>query len=114
MSRRGSLKPLLLVVAAGILAIWLLWSLTYGSVDYVTAKVNRVERVTSNDSSVYLVFTDEETFSNEDSLLFLKFNSSDLHGKFGEGKAYDMKVQGWRVPFLSMYRNVVWMKEVGP
>ena len=57
--------------------------------------------------SKYLIFTDAETFENTDSLLAMKFNSSDLYGSIKEGATCDFTVTGWRVPLLSWYRNIL-------
>jgi hypothetical protein len=57
-------------------------------------------------SSKYLVFTDGEVFENTDSLLMFKFNSSDVQGEMQVGSLCELKVYGWRIPFLSMYRNI--------
>ena len=84
---------------------------TLTTVTDVEATVTKCERVTvgSGDTlrSYYLVFTEEETFKNEDCTLHWKFNSSDIHGRLEEGKRYQFKVYGWRVQFLSWYRNVL-------
>lgn len=83
---------------------------TYGTAETVTVRVVKTERVTTGSgdqvSSKYLVFAVGETFQNSDSIWYGKFNSSDLHGRIDSG-TYEMKVYGWRVPFLSMYRNIV-------
>jgi hypothetical protein len=57
--------------------------------------------------SKYLIFTDKETFENVDSWLALKFNSSDVYGSITKGATCDFRVTGWRVPFLSWYRNIL-------
>lgn len=57
--------------------------------------------------SKYLIFTDQETFENVDSWLALKFNSSDVYGSITEGSTCEFRVTGWRVPFLSWYRNIL-------
>lgn len=36
----------------------------------------------------------------------MSMSSSDVHGKLTPGR-YRFKVYGWRIPFLSTYRNVV-------
>lgn len=59
----------------------------------------------------YLVFTENEVFENTDSLMFWKFNSSDIYNEMEEGKTYKVKVAGWRIPFLSMYRNIISAEE---
>lgn len=60
----------------------------------------------------YLVFTDVETFENTDCFIWFKFNSSDLQGKLKKGVEYEAKVYGWRIPFLSAYRNIVKAEKV--
>lgn len=81
--------------------------LSYTTVDTISVTVTDKERVTTKEDSYYLVFSDGETFKNEDSLIQLKFSSSDLQGKLKRGKAYTCKVNWFRVPVLSMYRNII-------
>ncbi len=69
-------------------------------------RVTDKENVVSGDQSTYLIFTDREVFANEDSLLEGKYNSSDVYSALEEDKCYTLTVYGWRVPFLSMYRNI--------
>lgn len=88
----------------------------YQTDDVVTVTVTDKERiVTGNGESVsskYLIFTDKETFQNTDLLFAGKFNSSDIQGMIRPGETYQFKVLGWRWPFLSMYRNVVQVKQI--
>jgi len=55
----------------------------------------------------YLIFTDYETFTNRDNIAMFKFNSSDYYRELEIGKTYKVKVGGYRVPFLSGYRNIL-------
>lgn len=76
------------------------------------------ERVTSGSGegsrSYYLVWSKEgEVFCVTDSWSFLRFDSSDRYGKLQEGSHVIAQVAGWRVPFLSWYRNVVTIDDVG-
>jgi hypothetical protein len=76
------------------------------------------ERVTSGSgdgsSSYYLVWSKEgEVFCVTDSWSFLRFDSSDRYGKLREGSHVMAHVAGWRVPFLSWYRNVVEIDDAG-
>jgi len=77
----------------------------------VVATVTDKERVTESSggtvNSKYLIFTEKETFSNKDSIIFFKFNSSDIYGKIKKDQIYKLTVCGWRVPFFSMYRNII-------
>lgn len=83
----------------------------YLSVDHLEIKIKNMEITTSGNNnsttSKYLVFTENEVFENTDSWTFLKFNSSDIQNKFELKKTYKVKVAGWRIPFLSMYRNII-------
>lgn len=79
--------------------------------------VDRRERVTtgSGDSqqSYYLVWSQEgEVFAVVDSWVFLRWDSADRYGKLHEGSKVQAKVAGWRVPFLTMYRNIIQIESV--
>ena len=76
------------------------------------------ERVTSGSGegsrSYYLVWSKEgDVFCVTDSWSFLRFDSSDRYGKLREGSHVMAQVAGWRVPFLSWYRNVVVIDDAG-
>lgn len=80
--------------------------------DTTTFTVTDKERITTNNnnnniSSKYLVFTNSETFENTDCFVYFKFDSSDLQSKIRRGRTYKAHVYGWRIPFLSSYRNIV-------
>lgn len=99
------MKIALAVLFVGLL---FLYPMAYcSSATTETFVVNEKERITTRDSGYYLVFTDGEVFENADSLLFMKFGSSDLYSKLKKGETYTVRVAGWRVPFLSMYRNIL-------
>lgn len=74
--------------------------------EVVTATITDKERIVTREDSYYLIFTDDEVFRNSDSLLELKFNSSDIQGAAKVGSTCQMNVYGFRVSFLSMYRNI--------
>lgn len=79
----------------------------YFTDETVTVLVN--EKITKRGvkEDKYLIFTDSEVFENTDSLLRWKFNSSDVYAALPNGKTCTLLVNGWRIPFLSMYRNVL-------
>jgi hypothetical protein len=77
-----------------------------------TFKVTGKERVAENKSGKYLIFTDKTTFAVEDTWIHWRWDSSDFYGKIQIGKTYDAKVQGWRVPFMSWYQNLITVTEV--
>jgi hypothetical protein len=80
-------------------------------VSYEKFTVTGKERVTSGESSKYLVYTNTTTFEVVDTWIHWRFDSSDFYGKIVVGKTYQAKVQGWRVPFFSMYQNIITLDE---
>lgn len=88
----------------------------YWTADTVTITVTDKERVVKRNgnsvSSKYLVFTETETFENTDCLARFKFNSSDVQGRLKTGETYTVDVYGWRIPFLSAYRNIVRVRQI--
>ena len=80
--------------------------LSYKSVTEVTITIVDKERITDGRDSYYLVFTENEVFKNSDSTLHWKFDSSDVYNKLKVGETYTVKVNWYRVPFWSMYRNI--------
>ena len=77
----------------------------------VTIIVKDKERITTGSgqdiSSKFVIYANDEVFENTDSFLFMKFNSADFQNELEIGKIYRVKVAGWRIPFLSWYRNIV-------
>jgi len=110
---KGTDRFIVVTIILMILAVLVLPAFeAYGTMDHITATVTKTERVTSGDSSYYLIYTEGETFKNTDNILLGKFDSSDLYGKIHPGK-YDLKVVGWRIKWLSTYRNVISATPVG-
>ena len=83
----------------------------YLSSETIEITIKDKERITTGTgediTGKFILYSENEVFENTDSWLFLKFNSADYQNKLEVGKTYKVKVAGWRVPFLSMYRNVV-------
>lgn len=73
----------------------------------VTGKERITTGIGKNIDSKFIIYTENEVFENTDSWIYFKFNSSDFQGKFKVEETYEVKVAGWRIPFLSMYRNIV-------
>ena len=85
--------------------------LYYQTGEETTITVSEKEVVHSEHSSTYLIYTEEgEVLENSDLFLYGKYNSSDFQAKLKEGETYKVKLYGWRVPFLSWYRNIVEIK----
>lgn len=104
-------KVILILVVVVLLAFIGFRGFYYTTVDNVTITVTNTERVVKgsgeNMESKYMVFTDTETFENTDDFWFWKWDSSDVQGELKKDSTFTVKVVGWRVPFLSMYRNVI-------
>lgn len=95
-----------------VIAIPINFWIAIGTQEVVTVSVTGKERITESDSegrasSKYLVFTENETFENTDSIMVMKWNSSDIQGKLVEGEEFRIKVYGFRIPFFSSYRNII-------
>jgi len=83
----------------------------YISSETVEISIKDKERITTGSgkdiSGKFIIYTENEVFENTDNWLFVKFNSADFQNKLEVGKTYKVKVAGWRIPLLSMYRNVI-------
>lgn len=60
----------------------------------------------------YLIYTNDETFENTDSILLWKFNSLDIQGKLKQFHQYELEVCDISIPFTSTHRNIISAKEI--
>lgn len=101
-----------LVIFGSCAASWA----AHGKRETLMIQVGDKERVTESVgeevSSRYLIYSTTETFEVTDSLIEGRFDSSDLYGSIQRDHCYHVEVYGWRVPVLSMYRNIVSAEEV--
>lgn len=109
MSDREKLLAVYAIFAAIVL---ILFSMYVSSKQTVTFTVEEKIVKRYSDMDRYLVFTDKGVFQNSDSVVFWKFDSSDIHGKLKPGHTYQATVVGWRVRSLSWYPNIITIKEV--
>lgn len=77
----------------------------------------RIVEYNNSTSSKYLVFGDNikgesMVFENTDTLFHLKYNSSNIQGQLKIGRTYEVTVVGVRIPFLSMYENILDVTEI--
>jgi Protein of unknown function (DUF1523). len=74
----------------------------------VTDKGIKTESYNQNyvDSN-YMIYTDNGTFEDTDSIWYMKFNSSDVYGNIEVGNTYTFQVYGWRIPLFSCYQNII-------
>lgn len=83
----------------------------YNTSEDVSFTVTGKERVVTCDGdgscqSMYLVFTDNTTYSIQDSLIKARFNSSDIYGRIRENQTCTATAFGWRIGILSSYQNL--------
>ena len=81
-----------------------------------TITITDKERIYQAEDSKYLIFGEDANgtslvFENTDSLFHGKWNSSNIQGQLKEGNTYTIKVYGYRIPILSMYENIIEVKE---
>lgn len=108
----------IVVIAIGIVFLIVISISAYkGSERHVTTKVTDKERVCKSDGDggtdcEYLVFTEAGTFKLTDTVLYGRFNTSDVYGRIQKDKRYDLKVVGWRQGWSSSYPNIIEATEV--
>nr|DAN27518.1 MAG TPA: Protein of unknown function (DUF1523) [Caudoviricetes sp.] len=75
--------------------------------------VKKTERIVSPDgkSSKYLIYAEDGVYENTDNVFRMKFNSADVYNQLQNGKTYMCDTYGSRVPFLSIYPNIVKCEE---
>ena len=112
MNKKGFIGVIigLLVIIVIILLFAILIHYSLKSVAITTITISDKERISDGDSSYYLIFTENEVFKNQDSMLHGKFDSSDVYSNLKIGQTYNVKVNWYRVPFWSMYRNILEIK----
>lgn len=85
--------------------------ISYTTMESTTITVKDKERICSGSNvqitCKYLVYTTEGVYENTDDFWQWKFNSSDIYNDLEEGYTYQVVVNGFRVPFLSMYKNIL-------
>lgn len=103
------------IILAGVLVLALLSTnaiIHFTTMEEVAFEVEHRERVIidKNDTR-YMVWANmgnrTEVFQNTDSILSLKFNSADLYGEMMPGRECVATVNGFRIPWASMNRNIL-------
>jgi hypothetical protein len=72
----------------------------------VKDKQIKMRGVGKDSEDVYMVYTDKGVFENTDDIFLGKWNSSDIQNDLEVGKTYKVEVYGWRIQFLSTYKNI--------
>lgn len=123
MRRKMRIRKLFIVAFVGLILLLAIGSqmvFNFNDTEYtitITNKERIYEGSGGNSSSKYLVFGDCENgdslvFKNTDCFIRGKWNSSNLQGKMKEGNTYKITVVGYRVPFFSMYQNIIKVEEI--
>ena len=104
----------LIIFIAGVIAVNVLPHYTK---DICTITVTDKQIKISGKNDKYLIFAKLDTgkaevFEDTDSMIEGKYNSSDIYGDLEKDKTYKIVVYGWRIPFWSMYRNIITAREV--
>lgn len=106
----------LVVIAslAFIVAIFGFGLINATHVEHQTCTVTDKDRTRGSEgSSDARIYTkDCGTLHVGDSWLEWTFNSADTYGQIERGKTYEVKTRGFRVPFFSMFPNVVEVKQL--
>lgn len=119
-ARKGGKYAVLAVIAIAAIVL-LIGGCTAGmkSVGEGRATITVTEKITKRDgdSDKYLIYVkpvagQDKVYQNTDSIMYLKFDSSDMYAELEVGKTYDCKTWGWRVPFFSSYKNLINCTEV--
>lgn len=85
----------------------------YDSADTIDITVNAKDiKYKSSDAKYLVSAASGEVFEITDTYTFMRFDSSDTYFKLQSGATYRCKVAGWRVPYLSWYRNIITADEV--
>lgn len=104
---------LVIIMAVALLP---LYATSFNDTEYIVT-ITEKERVANSESSKYLIYAEDEqgelvVFENTDNLFRFKFDSSNIYGELKVGHTYKMTVVGYRVPFLSMYQNIIDIEEI--
>lgn len=113
-----ALKTLVAIVAifavAGVAFITIVgWSHVSEQTSCVVESKDRTRD--QNGESDARIYTENcGTFQVKDDMLRGHFSSADTYGKLDEGATYDFRTTGYRVPFLSMFPNIIEAEETAP
>lgn len=97
---------ILLGLCIVLIVVVSLYITTFNDHCVVATVVDKTVKI-EKDSSYYLIFTSCGVFKNADEVLRWKFNSSDFYAKIRVGETYRFTLIGWRIPFFSMYENII-------
>lgn len=101
------LAACLLIVLATSIGSCVMYKANDSVIEITVKDKERIER------HGYLVYTQEgEVFEITDTLAYMRFDSAETYGALTPDKKYKVKVAGWRVPLLGLYRNIINSEEI--
>lgn len=65
------------------------------------------ESVANSGGHSQRVYAEDDTYTVGDAMFHGRFDSSRLYGRLKVGETYRCKAMGWRVPFLSAFKNLL-------
>ena len=103
---------IILALIVLVLGSTVIYPITYwlSATDETVYVEERYTKIYDNENK-YMIQSEDEVFENRDTILFLKFNSSDFQLDLEPESCYSVRVAGWRVPLFSWYRNIVRISE---
>ena len=97
----------ILVLAIGVGSLYR----AYGTAETIVMVVTDKDRLIDAGDCRHIIWTQTpdgpEVFENTDTWLWLKANSDAVQGGITTMTPCRVKVYGWRIPFLSIHRNVI-------
>lgn len=98
------LIAIIFIICVCVIAVDLYFTL---KTEYLNIVVTDKQSIVQDQRNKYLIFTEKEVFENTDTLIYWKWNSSDVYNNIKIGKPYKIKVCGVRWPVMSWYRNII-------
>ena len=96
---------LVVLLIIGVFGYSLMYSLTTGA-ETITIKEKWV-KYQDEDAKYLISSTNDQVFQITDTFIKWRFDSSNLYARLNEGQTCKIKTQGWRLPFLSDYKNIL-------
>ena len=109
MNKKGSFMCIIwifvIAIVIGASAYGMIYAFTTGN-ETITIKEKWVKF--QGEDAKYLVSSEDgQVFQITDSIVKLRFDSSNTYASIDEGETYKINTQGWRFAFLSDYKNTL-------
>ncbi len=108
-NKKGFFGGLIIIVVIIIFVAWFAYGIAYAFTtghEEITIKDKWIKY--SGEDAKYLISSEDgQVFQLTDSLVKVRFDSSNLYAEIDEGETYRINTQGWRFAFLSDYKNIL-------